>query len=143
VTHLRKKWLVERYDQDLANRPLLIEELFNFIDNRVAQDSEYLSNNLRRVLTLYVCPMDLCPSTIPVVDPSFLSFFAYFAERSLVKVSDTTKNWLKKMPSSTPLTWSLPSRSPPIRTSPCHILIPERWQNSSPCMMPNSSRPFV
>jgi len=45
---------VERYDQDLANRPLLIEELFNFIDNRVAQDSEYLSNNLRRVLTLYV-----------------------------------------------------------------------------------------
>lgn len=54
VCNVLKKWIVQRYDQDLAHKPKLIEDCFAFINDVVVQNSEYLSKNLRQCLTLYI-----------------------------------------------------------------------------------------
>lgn len=54
VCNVLKKWIVTRYDQDLAHKPEVIEELTQFIGTAVKRDSEYLADNLQQCLSLYI-----------------------------------------------------------------------------------------
>ena len=41
---------MQRTDQDLVANPGLVEDIYAFIDNTVAKESEYLAANLRQTL---------------------------------------------------------------------------------------------
>lgn len=54
VCNVFKKWIINRYDQDLAHKPHVIDEIIAFINNVVRKDSEYLADNLQQCLSLYI-----------------------------------------------------------------------------------------
>jgi len=46
----RKRYITQRYDQDIANSPEVVKKIKFLIEKVIAKDSDYLSNSLSRSL---------------------------------------------------------------------------------------------